>query len=92
MFPEIVYPIAYGYINDTVGSDGEEIDLFIGTATNKLVAGIVTTDFRKGDREWKLIYNCSPEEIYLINGFINYDAEKMTGRLVMRYPMAELWG
>ena len=90
-YPEIVYPINYGYINHTVGSDGEEVDLFIGTATNKLVAAMVTADFRKGDKEWKLLYNCTPEEIYLVNGFINYDQDLLTGRLIMRRPMHELW-
>lgn len=90
-YPEIIYPINYGYINHTIGSDGEEVDLYIGTATNKLVAAIATTDFRKGDKEWNLIYNCTPEEIYLVNGFINYDPELLVGRLVMRQPMHALW-
>ncbi|MBX2819391.1 MAG: hypothetical protein KTR29_06900 [Rhodothermaceae bacterium] len=90
-YPAIVYPINYGYINNTLGSDQEEIDIFIGTATNKLVAAISTTDFRKGDREWKFIYNCTPEEIYLVNGFINYNPELLTGRLLMRQPMKALW-
>ena len=90
-YPAIVYPINYGYINNTLGSDQEEIDIFIGTATNKLVAAISTTDFQKGDREVKFIYNCTPEEIYLINGFINYNPDLLTGRLFMRQPMKELW-
>ena len=90
-YPSIVYPINYGYINNTMGSDQEEVDIFIGTATNKLVAAIVTTDFRKGDREWKFIYNCTPEEIYLVNGFINYAPDLLTGRLLMRQPMKKLW-
>ena len=91
-FPEIIYPINYGFINNTVSTDREEVDLFIGTARNKLVAAIVTTDFRKGDREWKLIYNCTPEEVYLVHGFINFNPTLMTGHLIMRRPMAELWG
>ena len=90
-YPTIIYPINYGYINNTLGSDQEEVDIFIGTATNRLVAAIVTTDFRKGDREWKLIYNCKPEEIYLVNGFINYDQTLLTGRLIMSVSMHNLW-
>ena len=89
--PSIIYPINYGYINNTLSSDDEEVDIFIGTASNKLVAAIITTDFRKGDTEWKLIYNCTPEEIYLVNGFINYAPDLMTGRLLMRQPMRTLW-
>ncbi len=90
-FPDIRYPIDYGYLPDTLGSDGEEVDLFVGSARNGLVALILTHDYRRGDRECKLIYDCTPEEIYLVNGFINYDCSLMEGRLVMRRPMRELW-
>ncbi len=89
--PEIVYPIDYGYVNETQGGDGEELDIFVGSADNGLVAVILTTDRRKRDRECKLILNCSPEEIYLINGFINFDRDLMTGTIVMRTLMRELW-
>jgi len=87
----IRYPIDYGYINGTSGADGEEVDIFVGTEDNGLIAAISTTDFRKNDRELKLIYNCSPTEIYLVNGFINFDRDLMEGKLVMRRPMMELW-
>lgn len=89
--PEIVYPIDYGYVNETQGGDGSELDIFVGSADNGLVAVILTTDRRKRDRECKLILNCSPEEIYLINGFINFDRDLMTGTIVMRTLMRELW-
>ncbi len=87
----IIYPIDYGYVNDTLSTDGEEVDIFCGSANNKLVAIIQTADSRKGDREIKLIYNCTPAEIYLVNGFINFAPELMKGRLTMRQPMRELW-
>lgn len=90
-FPDIVYPIDYGYINGTIGTDGEEIDIFVGSAHTPLVAVLLTADFRKGDREAKLLYGCTPEEIYLVHGFINYDPSKMRGTLIMRRPMHELW-
>lgn len=90
-FPEIVYPIDYGFVNGTVGEDGDELDVFVGTADNGLVGLMRTVDHRKGDTELKLLYNCSPAEIYLVNGFINFDPELMEGRLTLRYPMAALW-
>ena len=89
--PTIIYPIDYGYINDTLSSDGQEVDIFCGSATNKLVALIQTADFRKGDQEIKLIYNCTPAEIYLVNGFINFAPDLMQGKLLMRWPMQDLW-
>lgn len=88
---DIRYPIDYGYINGTRGGDGEEMDIFVGSRDNGLVAAIFTTDFRKNDRELKLIYNCSPPEIYLVNGFINFDQNLMEGKLVLRRPMSEYW-
>ncbi len=88
---DILYPIDYGYVNETKGTDGDHLDIFVGRAENRLVAAIFTTDLRKGDRECKLIFNCTPEEIYIVNGFINFDPSKMTGILVMRRPMQTLW-
>lgn len=90
-FPEVVYPIDYGYVNGTVGEDGEPIDVFVGTAPTGLVAATRTIDRRKGDTELKLLYDCSPEEIYLVHGFLNYAPELMTARLVTRAPARELW-
>lgn len=89
--PEIIYPIDYGYVNGTVGPDGVEVDIFIGTARTGLAALILTDDYRRADREVKLLYHCSPEEIYLVNGFINYNPDFMQGVLAMRRPMHELW-
>jgi len=88
---DIVYPIDYGYVNGTTSSDGQEVDIFVGSAQNGLIAAIFTVDRRKVDRECKLIHNCTPEEIYLINGFINYDTSLMSGSLFMRYPMKDLY-
>jgi inorganic pyrophosphatase len=90
-FSDIIYPMNYGYVNDTASTDGHEVDVFIGSAANGLVGLLMTTDHRRGDREIKLLYNCTPEEIYLANGFINFDRTRMEGVLVLRRPMRELW-
>ena len=94
--PSIIYPIDYGYVNDTISSDDHEIDVFVGSATvdpygEKLVGAIWTTDHRKSDRECKFLWRCTPEEIYLVNGFINFDRRLMEGTLALRRPMRELW-
>lgn len=90
-FPSIIYPINYGYINGTVSTDGEEVDVFVGSGKTGLVGLLITTDHRKGDREIKLLYNCTPEEIYLCHGFINYDRSLLEGELMLREPMYTLW-
>ena len=90
-FADIVYPIDYGYVNGTMASDGHEVDIFVGSSRTGLLGTMVTTDHRREDREFKLIYDCSPEEIYLVNGFINFDRRLLDGLLVMRRPMEALW-
>ncbi|HEY9857335.1 MAG TPA: hypothetical protein V6D05_16450 [Stenomitos sp.] len=87
----IVYPIDYGYVNGVLGEDGAELDVFVGTADTGVVAYERTVDHRKGDTELKLLYNCSPTEIYLVHGFLNFDPRLMQGQLVLRWPMEELW-
>lgn len=90
-YSDIVYPIDYGFVNGTDTVDGAEMDVFKGTAANGLVAAIFTEDRRKGDLEAKLIVDCTPQEIYLVNGFINFAPDLMRGRLLMRVPMKSLW-
>lgn len=90
-YPSIIYPIDYGYINGTMSSDGHEVDVFVGSAATGLVGTMITIDHRKGDVEFKLIHDCSPEEVYLVNGFINFDRRLMEGALALRYDMTSLW-
>lgn len=90
-YPEIIYPLDYGYVNDTCSTDGEALDVFVGSAETGLVGAILTTDYRQGDREAKLLYNCTPVEVYTAHGFINYDRRLLEGLLVMRRPMHALW-
>lgn len=88
--PSIIYPIDYGYVNDTVGADGHELDIFVGSSSTGLVGTMVTVDHRKRDTEYKLIYNSRAEEVYLINGFINFDRELMEGVLILRWDMEKI--
>ncbi len=91
VWQDIVYPMDYGYVNGTVSSDGEGVDLFVGTVPLGLVGLIMTRDHRKGDREIKLLFNCTPPEIYLAHGFINFDRTRMEGTLILRQTMRSLW-
>jgi inorganic pyrophosphatase len=90
-YPQIIYPLDYGYVNGTRGTDGDALDLFVGTADTGLVGAILTTDYRQQDREAKLLYDCSPVDVYTAHGFINFDRRLLEGLLVLRRPMQELW-
>ena len=90
-YPTIIYPIDYGYIRDSLSSDGAEIDVFVGSSNRGLIGLIATNDYRRGDRELKLLWQCTPKEVYMANGFINFDRTKLEGTLVLRYPLHSLW-
>ncbi len=89
--PSIVYPIDYGFVPNTRGGDGEPVDVWSGTGTAGLTAMIMTRDHVKQDQEVDLLWNCTPEEIYLVNGFVNFDRSLLEGQLILRRPMRELW-
>ena len=89
--PSIVYPIDYGHLPETLGGDGDEVDVWSGTGRSGLVGIMITRDHVKKDREVDLLWNCTPDEIYLVNGFINFDRELLEGRLVLRQSMLENW-
>ncbi|MCH2154244.1 MAG: hypothetical protein MK089_12970 [Phycisphaerales bacterium] len=89
--PSIIYPIDYGHLPDTIGGDGDEVDVWSGTAHNGLVGIIITRDHVKQDREIDLLWNCTAAEIYLVNGFVNFDRGLLEGQLVLRHPMRDVW-
>ncbi len=75
-----VYPLDYGYITNTKGSDGEEVDVFVGTAKNGLVGAILTVDAIKNDKEIKLLWNTSREEAEIAVKFVNFGGQ--SGKLI----------
>lgn len=90
-YPDIIYPMDYGFIRNTTSSDGAEVDVFVGTGEKHLIGLIVTCDYRRGDQEIKFLWRCLPSEVYLAHGFINFDRSKLKGRLILRFSMNTLW-
>ena len=89
-YPSVVYPLDYGFVNDTFGTDGDALDVFVGRGTTGLVGTLLTTDHRRQDREVKLLYDCTPEDIYTAHGFINYDRSLLEGVIVLRRDLPAL--
>ena len=53
----IVYPVDYGYLDNTSSSDAEGIDIWVGSEPEKTVQGILcTVDSWKRDSEIQTIY------------------------------------
>jgi inorganic pyrophosphatase len=66
-YPDLIFPLDYGYLKGTSGGDGNEIDVWRGSVGHlKLIAIACTVDVKKRDTEIKLIIGCTDKEIGII--------------------------
>jgi len=71
-YPEVIYPLDYGYLKGTSSSDGAGIDVWQGISpSHALNAVILTVDLYKCDIEIKFLLGCSQEEMQTILDFHN---------------------
>lgn len=71
-FPDMIYPLDYGYLERTTTVDGGGLDLFVGSlAEKRLDAVALTVDLHKRDAEIKLLLGCTPDEQAVILDFLN---------------------
>ena len=83
-YPDIVYDLDYGYIENTASMDGDGIDVWCGSLANtKCDAIICTVDLMKRDSEIKLLIGCTEEEKQIEYEFHNR-SEFMKGILIQR--------
>jgi inorganic pyrophosphatase len=71
-YPDIHYPVDYGYLEGTTTMDGGGLDVWAGTLPVKnLDALVITVDLVKRDVEIKLLLGCTPIEQQAILDFHN---------------------
>ena len=71
-YPDLIFPLDYGYLKGTIGGDGDGIDVWQGTADHRQLNAIAcTVDMKKRDAEIKLIIGCTDEEIAIIENCYN---------------------
>jgi inorganic pyrophosphatase len=71
-YTDRIYPLDYGYLENTSAGDGEGIDVWFGTKRAKTLTGILCTfDTLKRDAEIKLLIGCTLEDVETIQGFNN---------------------
>ena len=71
-YPDLIFPLDYGYLEGTTGGDGNGIDVWSGTADHRELTAIAcTVDMLKKDSEIKLIIGCTQVEIAVIEDFHN---------------------
>ncbi len=83
-YPELVYPVDYGYLKNTSSMDGGGIDVWRGTKISGNIDAIIcTVDLRKKDSEIKILIGCKAAEKKLIMDF-HSRGESMKGMLIER--------
>ena len=66
-FPELIYPLDYGYLEGTTTVDGGGLDVFLGTLSVKSLDALAfTVDLEKRDAEIKLLLGCSQAEKQIV--------------------------
>jgi inorganic pyrophosphatase len=71
-YPDVVYPVDYGYLEGTTTVDGGGVDVWAGTLPERtLTALVLTVDLNKRDVEVKLLLGCNENEQQAILDFHN---------------------
>ncbi|MDC7290666.1 inorganic pyrophosphatase [Blautia schinkii] len=83
-FPDFVYKIDYGYLEDTSSMDSGGIDVWVGTDEKRSVDAIMCiVDLMKRDSEIKILIGCTEQEKEIIYQTHN-ETESMKGILIRR--------
>jgi Inorganic pyrophosphatase len=82
-YSDFVYPVDYGYLENTLSMDGGGIDVWKGSNGDFIDAIICTVDLLKRDSELKILIGCSEEEKQLVFAAHN-DSEFMKGVMIRR--------
>lgn len=84
-YPEMIYPLDYGYLKNTSSMDGQGIDVWRGSqGGNALRAIMVIVDLWKRDSEIKLLIGTTDEEARIVYDFHNNNGDAMQGILIPR--------
>ena len=70
-YPDVIYPVDYGYIEGTTSADGDGIDVWCGSSGTEIDAIICTVDSLKKDSEIKILIGCNEKEKEQIYSMMN---------------------
>lgn len=83
-YPDFIYKVDYGWLENTSSMDGGGIDVYVGTKEEKTIDAIMcTVDLMKKDSEIKILIGCTKEEKEIIYNTHN-ESEYMKGILIER--------
>ncbi|MFE9243109.1 Inorganic pyrophosphatase [Nocardiopsis sp. NPDC006938] len=83
-FEEYVYPVDYGYLDETRGGDGEGVDIWVGSGPSGVVGAVATVDPMKKDAEIKILHGCTTDEVTRIEEF--YVPQPQAAVIIRRGP------
>jgi inorganic pyrophosphatase len=83
-FPDFIYKVDYGYLENTSSMDGAGIDVWVGTKESRSIDAIICiVDLMKKDSEIKILIGCTEEEKEIIYKTHN-ETQYMKGILIER--------
>lgn len=83
-YPDFVYPVDYGYLENTSSMDGGGIDVWLGSEKERLLDAVMCiVDLTKRDSEIKLLIDCTEQEKELVFQVHN-QTQYMKGILIRR--------
>jgi inorganic pyrophosphatase len=63
-YPDFIYPLDYGYLEETQTSDADGIDVWVGSSKSLRLDGVLcTVDLKRNDVEVKVLLGCSADDI-----------------------------
>jgi len=83
-YPDFMYPVDYGYLENTSSMDGGGIDVWLGSDYKKRFDALMCiVDLAKRDSEIKLLIGCTEQEKELVFQVHN-QTQYMKGILIRR--------
>ena len=91
VYKNLVYPVDYGTLSDTAGTDQPPINAYLGTKKDQQIDAIlVTADILRKDCVVKVLIGCTDEETETILKFVN-STEFQKAILVRRGDETPAW-
>ena len=81
-YPDFIYHLDYGYLENTSSPDGSGIDVWLGSAEKKADAVMCIIDLTKKDSEIKILLGCTEEEKEI--AYTTHNTPFMKGILIRR--------
>ena len=74
-FPNMLYPLDYGYLAGTMSVDGGGIDVWVGSEDRREAKAVIcTVDLLKRDIEVKVLLGCSEADVEAILRFVEVNS------------------